>query len=83
MSENSTQFFGYAEENHVYKHPLESIKAVAEFITREGRSSDVLITDTLDRSVCSTFGIFIDRCPDKQFLQELLRHLVPMQNEIF
>ena len=39
----------------------------------------MILTDTLDRLVLDTYGEFINRCPDKKFLQEITKELVPMQ----
>ena len=33
-----------------------------------------------DRFVLSTFGYFVDQCPDKMYLSRLLEKLIPLQN---
>lgn len=37
------------------------------------------MTDQLDLTVLTTFGGFIDKCPDRSLLQDVLQHLVPIQ----
>ena len=74
-------FVGYAGNGTIQKN-LKDTEAVAEFIVENGVKSDITITDELDCLVCNTYGIFINCCPDKDFLRELLKYLVPMQNEL-
>lgn len=76
-------FYGYTTNNLVQGENLTDVESVAKFIIREGQTSDVIVVDYLDNLVCSTFGIFVDRCPNKEFLMELLKHLVPLQNRLF
>lgn len=39
----------------------------------------MILTDLADRLILNTFGEFINRCPDQEFLQEILKDLIPMQ----
>ena len=62
------------EECYFIKNTLENIAA---FIVKD--QQDKIIFDTYNNFVLDTFGSFINQCPDKQFLQELLQVLVPIQ----
>ncbi len=53
---------------------------IANFITLHKENTDKMVmTDMADRLVLNTFGEFINRCPDQEFLQEILKDLIPMQ----
>ena len=54
---------------------------LASFIVKMGRErGDLMICTPLDTPFLNTFGTFIDRCEDQDFLQKhLLPVLVPMQ----
>lgn len=53
---------------------------VANFILLHKEHVDYMIlTDLADRLILNTFGRFINRCPDQEFLQEVLKELVPIQ----
>ena len=53
---------------------------IASFIMEGGCAYDKTITTPLDMPFLNTFGFFIDRCADQDFLtKELLPVLVPMQ----
>ena len=52
---------------------------IANFIMQHTDASEIVLTDTMDNLVLNTFGEFINRCPDQDFLQQILPHLVPMQ----
>ncbi len=53
---------------------------IANFIgQRMGQDVEITMTDQLDLTVLTTFGGFIDKCPDRSLLQNVLRHLVPIQ----
>lgn len=53
---------------------------IANFIMlHKENANKMILTDTLDRLVLNTFGEFINRCPDQELLQEILKDLVPMQ----
>lgn len=53
---------------------------IANFIgQRMGQDVEITMTDQLDLTVLTTFGGFIDKCPDRSLLQDVLQHLVPIQ----
>ena len=53
---------------------------IANFIGQQtGQNVEITITDQLDLTVLTTFGGFIDKCPDRSLLQDVLQHLVPIQ----
>lgn len=54
-----------------------SLKNIAAFIVQN--QQDKVITDIADNLVVKTIGSFIDICPDKEFLSELMEELVPLQ----
>jgi len=57
-----------------------SPSSIASFIMLKKENVDKLIlTDTLDRLILDTYGEFINRCPDQKLLQEITKHLIPMQ----
>lgn len=48
-------------------------------ILNREHAEKVILTDLADRLVLNTFGEFINRCPDQELLQEILKDLIPMQ----
>ena len=53
---------------------------IANFIgQRMGQDVEITMTDQLDLTVLTTFGGFIDKCPDRNPLQKVLQYLVPIQ----
>jgi hypothetical protein len=53
---------------------------IANFIgQRMGQDVEITMTDQLDLTVLTTFGGFIDKCPDRSLLQDVQQHLVPIQ----
>lgn len=53
---------------------------IANFIMLHSENTDkIVLTDQADRLILNTFGEFINRCPDRAFLQEVLKDLIPMQ----
>ena len=53
---------------------------IANFIGQQtGQNVEITMTDQLDLNVLTTFGGFIDKCPDRRLLQDVLQHLVPIQ----
>ena len=53
---------------------------IANFIMLHKENADkMILSDMADRLVLNTFGEFINRCPDQELLQEILKDLVPMQ----
>lgn len=71
---------GYCNGTAAYLKP--TAKSIASFIAVEGLNGDIVITTPLDTMLLKTFGQFIDKCPDQEFLtKELLPILVPMQKQ--
>lgn len=53
---------------------------IANFIGQQmGRDTEMTLTDQLDVTVLTTFGGFIDKCPDRNLRQNVLQYLVPIQ----
>ena len=53
---------------------------IANFIGQQmGQDVEITMTDQLDLTVLTTFGGFIDKCPDRGVLQSVLQYLVPIQ----
>ena len=53
---------------------------IANFIGQQmGRDTEMTLTDQLDVTLLTTFGGFIDKCPDRNLLQNVLQYLVPIQ----
>jgi hypothetical protein len=57
-------------------------KALAKFICVAGETSDLRILLPNGNTILNTNGIFIDRCADKEFLEELKKTLIPMQKKV-
>jgi len=58
-------------------------ESVAFFLAKYPGVDRIIITDIFDRFVLSTFGYFVDQCPDKMYLSRLLEKLIPLQNGSF
>ncbi len=53
---------------------------IANFIGQHRADcSEMTLTDRMDMVLLNTYGEFIDKCPDRQLLQAVLQHLVPIQ----
>lgn len=53
---------------------------IASFIGQhQADCSEMTLTDQMDITILTTFGGFIDKCPDREMLQNVLQHLVPIQ----
>jgi len=61
---------------------LNSIEEVAQFICKEGLTSDVHIVKEDGNLLLDTFGTFINRITDMEYREELLKVLVPMQKKL-
>ena len=58
-------------------------EAIAEHICTTGLHEDITIYTEDGDFLLSTFGIYINKCPNQRFLQEeLLPVLIPMQMEV-
>lgn len=56
-----------------------SPRNIACFIGSRPMTERIVVTDFLDREIVSTYGWFIDRCPDKTLLGKITSVLVPIQ----
>jgi hypothetical protein len=70
---------GYHNGKQQIKNTLED---VADFICRNGMNGSITITTPMDELVLDTFGIYIDHCPDKRYLEQLKKVLIPKQMKI-
>ncbi len=61
---------------------LNSIEDVAQFICKEGLTSDVRIEKGDGSLLLDTFGTFINKITDMEYREELLKVLVPMQKKL-
>lgn len=53
---------------------------IANFIGQhQADCSEMTLTDRMDITILTTFGGFIDKCPDREMLQNVLQYLVPIQ----
>lgn len=66
---------GYRSEYWFERSPSN----IANFIMQHRDAREIILTDTMDNLILNTMGEFIDRCPDQEFLQQILPHLIPMQ----
>jgi len=52
---------------------------IASFLMRFPDADQIILTDRMDMLVLNTIGTFIDTCPDRERLSQVLTHLAPMQ----
>ena len=52
---------------------------IASFLMRHADADNIYITTPLDTPVMSSFGCFVDQCPDRNRLQSVMEELMPMQ----
>ena len=52
---------------------------LARIICRGSWTNSITVTDKFDNFVLNTMGNFMDRCPDEDLRQRLLKVLIPMQ----
>lgn len=77
---------GYA---YLYPHGAEIPKVyvfsmtpenIANFIGQHGMNySEMTLTDRMDMTILTTCGGFIDKCPDRELLPNVLQYLIPIQ----
>ncbi len=70
------KLIGYSSEG---SQTLNTIEDTAKFIMEHGKHEDVEIKTEDGMPFISTFGIFINRIADMNYRAELLKVLVPMQ----
>lgn len=83
MESNQT-FLGYEYDGqgfHKEAVRLQGIEELAAFLVKN--QSDKVVTDLSDSFVLDTFGMFVNKCHDQNFLRKLLKILVPLQQVIF
>lgn len=76
------KLFGYIMKKDIYSEKIildSNPQNIANFISRISPICRGLIVNDLDLPVISTFGNLIDRCEDKEYLEEILKYLLPMQ----
>lgn len=82
---NEAYLYGYVFKKgyHDGKQLIENkLEEVADFICSNGVNGDVTLTTTLDEFVLDTFGFYINQCPDKEYLEQLKKVLIPKQMKI-
>lgn len=53
---------------------------IANFIGQHRADcSEMTLTDRLDVTILTTYGEFIDKCPNKEMLRDVLQYLLPIQ----
>ena len=77
------QLLGYVyRKDGMHSQPLlldSSPENIAVFIARAASTPKLVITDMLDLLVINTIGNFIDKCENYNYLQEVLKYLLPLQ----
>lgn len=61
---------------YVFENSPENI---ANFIGSRPMANWIIVTDLLDQGLVSTYGWYIDHCPDKALLSKITSFLVPIQ----
>ena len=61
---------------------LRCIQEVANFICIHGQYGDLVITQENGTPFLDTFGLYIDKIADMEYREELLKVLIPMQQEL-
>ncbi len=79
MAKSYARLFGISDYD---EKELFSVKEVADFICEEGKNSDVSIYQENGSLLLNTFGLFINKITDMEYREELLKVLIPMQEEI-
>ena len=79
--EESTILYASCDNTYI---TIENIpEAIAEHICTNGVHEDITIYTEDGDFLLSTFGIYINKCPNQSFLrEELLPVLIPMQLEV-
>lgn len=73
----------YVSQGNTYITIENTPEAIAEHICTTGLHEDITIYTEDGDFLLSTFGIYINKCPNQRFLQEeLLPVLIPMQLEV-
>lgn len=73
----------FASQDNDYITIENAPEAIADYICKYGLHEDITIYTEDGDFLLSTFGIYIDKCPNQRFLQEeLLPVLIPKQIEV-
>ncbi len=59
-----------------------NVQSVAPFICNEGLKGDLTVTSPADEFVLDTFGIYINKIADMEYLEELLKVLIIIQTAL-
>lgn len=59
-----------------------TLEKVAEIICKYGRQGDISITTPFGTSLLNTMGIYVDRCSDAEYMEELRPVLIEKQYEM-
>lgn len=70
---------GYADD---IRKQLHGIEEVADFICEQGETSDVIIIKPNGDEFLSTCGIYVDQISDMEYREQLLKVLIPKQQEL-
>ena len=79
MAKSYARLFGISDYD---ERELFSVQEVAEFICEEGKHSDVSIYQENSALLLNTFGLFLNKITDMEYREELLKVLIPMQQDI-
>ena len=79
MAKSYARLFGISDYD---ERELFSVQEVAEFICEEGKHSDVSIYQENGTLLLNTCGLFLNKITDMEYREELLKVLIPMQQEI-
>lgn len=79
MAKNYSILYGYSANKEFKIH---NVKELAEFICTEGKTNDLIVRKEDGEFLLNTFGIYIDRISDMEYRGELLKVLIPMQQEL-
>ena len=75
------KIYGYVEQDGSYEEYMfqKTPENIANFVGSRPMADSITLTDPLDRLILNTFGNFINQCPDKQLLEDVKQHLLPIQ----
>lgn len=58
---------------------INSPKNLADFICAKGAEGDITVTDIYDQFILNTMMIYLDRCADPDYCEEIRKEIVPIQ----
>lgn len=77
---NYEYLIGYSTKTGEEKDIPNTLEDVADYIVREGLKGDMQILTPFYEPVLNTFGFFVDRCSDPEYMEALRPILVEKQN---